>query len=85
LSSAFQSPCNLFLVVTGFINISNEVGRVKSVLISFLFPPGTPLHQRGRVHLSELSCHCPTCWLGPSSCFIDSVLPTKHLFDHFRP
>ena len=66
------------------LDISKNAGRVKSFLISLLFFLHTPLHERGHAHFSELSCLCPTCWLGPS-CFIDSVLPTKHLSDHCRP
>jgi hypothetical protein len=72
------------LVVIPVIDISNEGGLVKSVLISFLFPLHTLLRAHDRALSSKLFCLCPTCSLGPS-CFIDSVLPTKHLFDHFRP
>ncbi len=65
--------------------ISNGVGRVKSFLISFLLCLGTPLDLRRTALVFDAavdcSCPCPTYSLGPCH-FINSVLPTSHLFGH---
>jgi hypothetical protein len=79
------------VVVSGFINISNEVGRVKSVSLFFyffrthLYSCAVPLLSlTGDAPQFSGCSSCPTYGLG--SChFIVSVLPTRHLSDHVRP
>ena len=79
------------MVIIPVIDISNEVGPVKSVQLLFLFLSHTLLHcavplfpSAGDALQFSNSCPCPTYELG--SChFIVSVLPTKHLSDHVRP
>jgi hypothetical protein len=79
------------LVVSGFINISNEVGRVKSVSLFFyffrthLYSCAVPLLSlTGDAPQFSGCSSCPTYGLG--SChFIVSVLSTRHLSDHVRP
>ncbi len=64
--------------------ISNDAGRVKSFLISLLPCSVTPLSLRRTVSLFGAlldCCPCPTYSLGPCQ-FINSVLPTNHLFGH---
>jgi hypothetical protein len=79
-----------FSTATPVINISNEVGLVKVVLISFFGQfAHTPTVAPNCFSLGAICCNfrvvsCPTYGLG--SChFIDSVLSTRHLSDHLRP
>jgi hypothetical protein len=70
-------------VGSGFINISNEVGRVKRDLIFFLV----------RVPAHPIRWRCGAWFLGVVPCvsnpfarpvfLINSVLLTKHLSDHY--
>jgi hypothetical protein len=79
------------VVRSGFINISNEVGRVKSVSLFFyffrthLYSCAVPLLSlTGDAPQFSGCSSCPTYGLG--SChFIVSVLSTRHLSDHVRP
>ena len=74
-----------------FRNISNEVGRVKSVSLFFyffrthLYSCAVPLLSlTGDAPQFSGCSSCPTYGLG--SChFIVSVLSTRHLSDHVRP
>ena len=65
--------------------ISNDAGRFKR-FYSYFFCPRTHLPHGTRIASPWLPCF--TCVTPTSSGrfrFIDSVLPTKHLFGHDRP
>ena len=68
--------------------ISNDGGRVKSVLILFLPFSCTPLPCAGHTvsdsPFLELFFSVSNRWLGPCH-FIKSVSPTNHLFGHSGP
>ena len=79
------------LETTPVLDISNEVGLVKSVSLFFYsfrthsYSCAAPLFLGPALRRNFSGCFpCPTYGLG--SChFIDSVLPTRHLSDHVRP
>jgi hypothetical protein len=65
--------------------ISNDANRFKR-FHSYFFCAGIQLSHGARI--ASLWLRCFTCVTLSSSgrfCFIDSVLPTKHLFGHDRP
>jgi hypothetical protein len=68
--------------VGAFFNISNEVGRVKRDLIFFLVRACTP-HPLAQWRQVLRVVPCLSNLLARPVLLINSVLPTKHLSDHY--
>ena len=65
--------------------ISNDADRFKRFYVLFFLSTNAPSPRHAdRVSVATLFHLCHPNSLGPF-CFIDSVLPTKHLFGHDRP
>jgi hypothetical protein len=65
--------------------ISNDADRFKG-FYSYFFCVRTYLSHGARIASLWLPCFtCVTLTSSGRFCFIDSVLPTKHLFGHDRP
>jgi hypothetical protein len=76
---------NIFHNLSGYRVISNEAGRCKGIFLTVpdRIEQTSPLAHESRLFLefllSAFTLSTDTVML------IDAVLPTSHLFDHYRP